>query len=344
MKNPAIIQHFEKQADACENMDSPFTSKLCREFIQVLDGSTNTGSRIENWPSDSAADALALRLCGALHAVVIRNPGDDLAAIYPNGDHKNYRQILSTAIKTHDEELNRWLDLPPQTNETGRAAALLPGLMKISRLSNLPIHLCEIGASAGLNMQLDKFFYEYDALNWGNKNSPVKLKPAMKGNLPDLSGELTITSRIGCDISPLDVKDANEQLRLRSYIWPDQQYRTDRVNGAIDLALVNPPKLLKQDAAEFVESQLANRPDNTAFVLMHSVVWQYLPQSTQDKITKSLHQHGKKAGTSNPVFWLQLEGFGGKEPAASLLLDSWPDHRQIKLANSCFHASWIEFL
>ena len=344
MNNNTIIAHFERQASACQNMGSDFTAKLIRQLAVVLDEKTSTGKRIENWQGDAAADALALRLCGALHAIVITNPDDPLNAIYPDGKHDDYDEILKSAITTHDETLVQWLDLPPQTNETGRAAALLPGLVKISNLSNLPIHICEIGASAGLNMQLDAFHYQYGNAQWGDPNSPVKLMPEMKGLMPELNDHLEITSRVGCDLSPIDVLDPKQQLRLKSYIWPDQKFRVERVKGAISLAMKTPPQLLQMDAAEFVEQQLSTRPDNTAFVLMHSVVWQYLPQETQDKIVNSLNQHGAQADASNPIYWLRLEGFGGKEPAASLLLDNWPNPQKIKMANACFHGSWIEFL
>ncbi len=133
-------------------------------------------------------------------------------------------------------------------------------------------------------------------------------------------------------------------MRLKSYIRHDQKFRAERVEGAISLALETPPKLLQMDAAEFVEQQLSTRPDNTAFVLMHSVVWQYLPQDTQNQIVKSLESHGAQADASNPIYWLRLEGFGGKEPSASLLLNNWPNPQKIKMANACFHGSWIEFL
>ena len=325
-------------------MGSPFTALLCEHLISHLDEKTKTGSRIENWPGDPAADALALRLCGALQSITISKPEDTLGQIYSNGIHSDYTNILTSTINTHDDYLSSWLDLPPQTNETGRASALLPGLLQVSRQTQQPIQLVEIGSSAGLNLQLNQFFYQYEEQTWGDPNSPVKLIPEISGVNPNLKGQLAIASKTGCDLSPLDIKDQHSQLRLRSYVWPDQQYRVDRLNGAIKLALQTPPELLAMDAADFVEKQLANRTRSNAFVLMHSVVWQYLPYQTQRRIEGALHGYGSKADYSNPIFWLRLEGLGGKEPDAKLMLDTWPDHNSITLARSCFHGNWIEFL
>lgn len=344
MQNPTVIAHFRKQASACRNMGSPFTALLCEHLINQLDQHTRTGSRIENWPGDPVADALALRLCGALQSIIITNPDDPLGQIYPHGNHGEFTNILIDAIKTHDDYLASWLDLPPQTNETGRAAALLPGLLHISRQKQQPIQLAEIGSSAGLNLQLQHFYYRYGEQTWGDADSPVRLNPDISGVRPNVEGRLMIASASGCDLSPLDIKDPQSQLRLRAYVWPDQQVRIDRLNGAITLALQTPPEILAMDAADFVEAQLANRTSNNAFVLMHSVVWQYLPRQTRQRIEAALHQYGSKADHANPMFWLRLEGLGGSELDARLILDCWPDHHSITLARCCFHGNWIEFL
>ena len=325
-------------------MGSSFSAKLCEQLTSILDEKSKTGIRIENWPNDPADDVPALRLCGAFHGITITNPNDPLAAIYRNPQIPDFSEILSRAIKTHDVTLYNWLDLPPQTNETGRAAVLLAGLLQISRQSKLPLQLCEIGSSAGLNLQLDRFHYSYRNTQWGNPNSPVKLKPDIKNFDPNIAGKLKIKSRIGCDLSPLDITDPHQQLRLRSYIWPDQPHRMQRLDGAIKLATANPVEIVKMDAAEFVEEQLNNRVPDTAFVLMHSIVWQYLPQSTKDHIENLLHKFGDKATTSNPVYWLRLEAAVGREKMATLLLDTWPNHSHNILANSCYHANWINFI
>ena len=208
-------------------------------MIAHLDEQTKTGYRIENWPGDPAADALALRLCGALQSIAIANPDDALGQIYPDGMHSQYVNILTSTIKTHDDYLSSWLDLPPQTNETGRASALLPGLLSVSRQTRQPVQLIEIGSSAGLNLQLDQFFYQYDAQTWGDPNSPVKLIPEISGKKPNLEGRLAIASATGCDLSPLDIRNPHSQLRLRSYVWPDQKYRVNRLNGAIKTGFAN---------------------------------------------------------------------------------------------------------
>ena len=98
------------------------------------------------------------------------------------------------------------------------------------------------------------------------------------------------------------------------------------------------------DAADFVEQQLTNRPENHAFVLMHSVVWQYLDKQTQNRIEELLSSFGSQAGPANPIYWLRLEWNNEDNLFARLTLDCWPRHQSITLANSCFHGNWIELL
>ena len=46
------------------------------------------------------------------------------------------------------DAVRAWLNRPPQTNEVGRAAALLGGLRHVTAEAALPVRLVEIGASA----------------------------------------------------------------------------------------------------------------------------------------------------------------------------------------------------
>ena len=45
-----------------------------------------------------------------------------------------------------------------------------------------------------------------------------------------------VIARRACDISPIDLEDAAQRLRLRAYVWPDQHERLLRLENAVDLA------------------------------------------------------------------------------------------------------------
>ena len=158
-----IRAHFLAQAKACDGLGSPFTARLCRILAHDLDDSTRTGRTMLGWLGDVRADAVSLRLCGGLHQLVLTRVDAELAAVYPPHDagDDEIAAAVAGAIRRFDDRLAAGLASAPQTNEIARSAMLLPGLLTIARESGsgLPLDLCEIGASAGLNLLFDRFHY-----------------------------------------------------------------------------------------------------------------------------------------------------------------------------------------
>ncbi len=344
--NAVIAGHFEQQAQACDAMGSPFTARVCRTALQLLDSSTRTGGRILAWPGDPRADALALRLCGALHALVLCGDDDRLAAVYPPASANDGKLAieLEAAIRRRDDWICAYLKSAPQTNEIARSAALLPGFLQIARDTMLPLALNEIGSSAGLNLFPDCYRYKYGEQRWGTNDFPTVLAPVIGGKLPDLTGKLTIARRTGADIAPIRLSNPEDLLRLRSYIWPDQPERLARLDAAIAVAQGGACSLVTQDARDFIVERLSARKSGEVFVLFHSVVWQYLHETTKSAITSAMEQAGRQATPDNPLAWLRMEGLGGVEPDAGLHLTLWPGGETRLLARADFHARWIEWL
>jgi hypothetical protein len=72
-------------------------------------------------------------------------------------------------------ELHAALAVAPQTNEVGRSAALLAGLFDLVAASGARrIRLLELGASAGLNLLIDHYFYRGDSWQFGVSDSRLQ--------------------------------------------------------------------------------------------------------------------------------------------------------------------------
>lgn len=343
---PASLgEHFEHQAKACASLGSPFTAKLCRLLIDVLDETTSTGRRVLGWPGDPRADALALRMCGGLHRLVLTGADEALRGAYPPKGVADERltQAVARAISVHDGLLHGWLDSPPQTNEIARSGMLLPGFLAIARETGLPMAISEIGSSAGLNLNFDRFGYYYGGERWGDTGSPVQLAPEVRGAPPPLGGTPDVRSRAGCDIAPVDVADDADRARLRSYIWPDQPARLQRLDGAIALATSHPFEMCRQDAADFIRRQLSARASGAAFVLFHSIMWQYMPRETKNDILAALDDAGRAATRNAPIARLRMEPLDPKDAWATLSLTMWPGGETRRLAKCDFHGRWIEW-
>jgi hypothetical protein len=345
MKPSAIFPHFQSQAESCARLGSLFTARMCLLLAELLDESTATGRRVTGWPGDPAADALALRLCGAMHALALSGKDAALRAVYPprEAEETALRQAVASAIVRHDGVIHDFIDSPPQTNEIARSAMLLPGLLLVARETGRPLAIGEIGASAGLNLNLDRFHYAYGSAEWGGSASPVRLSPEVRGKVPPLDGRLEVISRAGCDRLPVDIADPLERLRLKSYLWPDQPYRMERLEAAMAVAAAHPYRLRAEDAADFVRRELAERPKDAAFVLMHSIMWQYLPEATKARIAATLRDHGRQASETAPIAHLRMEPIVGESGYAVLDLTLWPGGENRRLAKVDFHGRWIEW-
>ncbi|MBX3579221.1 MAG: DUF2332 family protein [Rhizobiaceae bacterium] len=339
-----IRAHFRSQADACERLGSPFTALLARIAADVLDVYTQVGGTVLNWPGQARDDAVALRFLGALHALVLAGADRELAALYPPhaADPEGLRHLMPAVLERHADRIIRSLASPPQTNEVARAAMLLPGLLAVARRTDLPLALFEIGASAGLNLNLDRFHHAYGNAAWGDSGAAVRLAPEVRA-APPLDGRLEIAARRGCDISPVDLADPEARLRLRSYVWPDQALRRQRIDAAIELALNRPVVVEKAEALDFIRRHAAQPIPGVARTLVHSIMWQYMPQSTRHAIEAEMAAIGKGASEQSPLAWLRMEPLDTAQPHALLTLTLWPSGETLELARCDYHGRWIDW-
>ena len=63
----AILSAFGQQIGWCERLGSPLTAEVLTLLAQDIGGGGAGASLVDAWPGDPAADALPLRLAGALH-------------------------------------------------------------------------------------------------------------------------------------------------------------------------------------------------------------------------------------------------------------------------------------
>jgi hypothetical protein len=336
---------FRRQAVACRSLGSPFTADLCELLAERLDGSTDFGRRILDWPGDPVADALALRAAGALHGLVRSGRAAALALVYPPHDPPSDALwgALRPALSDHQGFLAAFLDSAPQTNEVKRCAALLGGCLMIAAWTGHPLNLLEIGSSAGLNLALDRYRYDLGAVAWGSSDAPVLIRSAWQGDPPPLDAPLIVASRRGCDIRPLDPALPADRERLLSYIWPDQVDRLATTAAALDDSARAGQRVEGADAADWIEARLAAQPaPGHARVVMHSIVWQYLPAAVQARIALCVDEAGRAATREAPLAWLRMEPDDAGE-GAGLRLTLWPDGRDERLGRADFHGRWVRW-
>jgi hypothetical protein len=341
-----VRRHFRKQAAACARLGSPFTARLLELAAERLDRAGALSRTVLGWRGDPLADALALRLAGGLHALVLSGAAPELAAAYPGGARADDPAALwpevAQALEAHADYLGRFLERPPQTNEVARSAVLLGGFLTVAAETGLPFRLLEIGASAGLNLLFDAYAYDLADASWGPQDAPLRLSPTWEGALPVLV-PVEIRARSGCDRAPIDPRRPDDCLRLRAYVWADQPARRHRLEAALDVVAGTDLRVERADAADWVERHLAEPVSGAATVLFHSIVWQYLPRETRDRVAAAIARGGRRAAPDSPLAWLRMEPAADRAHA-ELRLTLRPGADERLLAHADYHGRWVRWL
>lgn len=339
----AIRQAFADQADWARRLDAPFTLILCETLGAIVDGTTEVGRRILGWQGNPRADALVLRLLGGLHAMVRGGEAPALAELYPPNPTPDPAVLATRLGETlADPRLLPWLNSAPQTNEVARSGMLMPGMMVIAAATGLPLRLFELGASAGLNLRMDRYRYDFAGQKSGPDQAPLELTPAWQGPPPP-PATVTVVERRGVDLAPVDVRDAAGRARLLAYVWPDQTDRIERLTAAMTAFAADPATHDAGDAAPWVEQHVTLQP-GSATVVYHSIAWQYFPRDTQARIIAHMAKLAATATATSPLAWLRCEFEQADAPRPTLRLTMWPGGEDRLLAYGHPHGATVEWL
>lgn len=307
--NERILAHFQEQARLCAEYGSPFTGALIDEMARDLEANGPIAELVDAWRTNPRADALAIRLTGALHAAMLMGRDPVLANVYP-ARNPNWRMqdvwpVARAFLARESSWIKTFIQSPPQTNETRRSIALLAAFLTFAKTWAGPIDTLEIGASAGLNLYWDRFAYRTAQWSWG-ETGPI-IDTAWSGPPPPVEARPVVRTCAACDLNPLDVRDDQQRLQLKSYIWPDQAERLARFDAAAELAIANGVRVDRADAATWLAEKLAARADDAATIVYHSVFLQYPPRETRRAIVSAIETAGASATLRAPVAWVRME-------------------------------------
>jgi hypothetical protein len=348
-----LLQALALQAGACERLGSPFTARVLRALGASLERDGALAALLADWHLPPVPSALALRLAGALHALVLDGAAPGLAAFYPDGpasgreepsgDDRSLERAVEAALVVHGPVLADFLAQSVQTNEVQRSAVLLPGLLEVARRVQAPLRLLELGASGGLNLLPDCWHYRFGRRGWGTPDAPLHLAPAWSGPLPPLEAPLAIRARRGVDLHPLDFRDDAVVRRGLAYLWPDQRERTQRFRIAVTALRASAVRVEQGDVAVWLPRALDDQAGEGPTVVFHSIFWQYLPPETRRVTEAAIRDAGARASAAAPVAWLRYE------PEADgrhfeLTLDLWPGPgERIRLARAHPHGASVDW-
>lgn len=337
-------QAFRIQEHYCRTMDAPRYAAICAAVAEGLTRTTVVGRRLLDWPGEPTKDALPLRFIGGLHALVLAEADTGLARLFrEQGSVEEIASELERVLAEHEAALLPWLDGPPQTNEPGRSAALMCGLMDVARRHGPKIEILEIGSSAGLNLLIGRYGFDLGGTQVGPADAPIRLTPDWNGPAPAPVAVDVVAAR-GCDVAPMDAADPAVERRLSAYVWAEKPERLARLATACAMVRAHGVRIDHADAADWVEQRLAEPQDpGVARVLMHSVVWQYLPDDSARRVRAAMTAAGARATPERPLAWVMMEP--NRAIAHQVIrVMSWPGGGEpTVLGVSHAHAAWIRY-
>lgn len=340
-----LPEAFANQVDYCCANGSPITARIVSAIAAQLNHPAPGPfiEQIRDWQGAPMADAVPLRSAGALHGLHLSGMAPELAPIYA-GQAADDNALIGEVSLKHATFLLPWLESPPQTNEAGRSCGFIAALLWLAQ-QGLPPHFeCfEIGSSAGINLMIDRYHYELGGVRVGPVDPVMRFTPEWRG-LPPPDHKFAIESLKGCDVAPLNLTNTAQALKLKSYVWPEQAVRFERLEAAIAAAKISPPDLVRMNAADFVEAQLAlPQMEGTTRLLMHSIVWQYIPDDQKARVTKAMEAAGKRATPEKPLAWIALEA-NRTLLNHGLSVRHWPaDGDSNLIAAAHAHGAWLEW-
>ena len=329
------------QSAACGYVGSPLYAGLLDRAADDFESAGPTRRVLAGHERDPKDSALALRLMGAVHRLVLEGAAPELAERYgaADGDGERNWTAFRAVLEERAERLGPLVERPVQTNEAGRCAALLPGFLAVASSSGLPLRLLEVGASAGLNLRWSAYRYETGGFSWGPADSPLRIAFEVDGGTMPPPTAASVAERVGCDASPVDLETEDGRLTLLSYTWPDQPLRMERLRAAFELARTLPAPVERANAVEWAGERLAEPAPGRATVVYHSVVMQYLSEAEREEFRRVVEAAGARARDDAPVAWLRMEPDGER---AAVRITTWPGGEERLLARAGYHGTPVD--
>lgn len=234
--------------------------------------------------------------------LVFEHPDCELAQFYPYLtahprpiEEKMYPVFRQFCLE-HVEALRRILSgARLQTNSVGRCSYLIPALQRVYEAAgSRPLFFIEVGCSAGLNLNLDRYGYWYnDLFVTGDSTSPVQLHCTLGGTKPTVAIP-PFVERVGIELFPLDLSNDRDVRWLRACIWPDQLQRYRDFDAALTLARHYPPHVLVGDASEQLPALLETVPTETTLCIVNSFSLNQGPAHVKKRIEQIVADFSQK--------------------------------------------------
>lgn len=289
-------------------------------------------------------------LLGAVHFLLLRGADHPLRQHYPDLGGgavagEDPFPLFQDFVAVHRGDVERLVETRvTNTNEVGRSAILHPGFRALGMRTESPLHLIEIGPSAGLNLIWDRYGVRY--LRDGKAVASIAPGAALvidcdlRGDgVPPAGPAPEIAGRLGLELNPVDLSNVDDRDWLRALMWPDQVSRLHRLDRAIELFAKENPPIRHGNALELLPDALADAPETRAVCIYHTIAIYQFSSAMKEALENIL----TVAGLRRTIWRLSFE-FDGKDGLLSLIRYRDGTREETLLAKAHPHGAWIAWL
>jgi hypothetical protein len=276
---------------------SPLYQSLCKVVAQDQ-------SILELLTQRRKGQQASYLLFGAVHYLLLSGVQHPLGNFYPSlvnalaDDPREAGPVLLDFCHAYRDELGKLVRTRlVQTNVVKRAAGLLVALWAVRRRCKQPVHLIEVGASAGIHLHFDRYRYVIGGRVFGQRDAKVVIETQWRGKEtpPHLDDMPPIVSRVGIDLNPVDVADPSERLWLRALVWPENQHEADLLAAALESVAKEPPTIVAGNAIDVCPRLAQHLPAGEPRVVFHAATRMHVPierRTAFDEAIDAVGEHG----------------------------------------------------
>jgi hypothetical protein len=256
--------------------------------------------------SRGRAGAAPMHLFSSVHYLLLRNPQDALSRYFgtltaqPAAPATVFPEFLRYC-REHREEILQLLETRTvQTTSADRCKTVLPLLSRVADEAGEPLHLVEVGCSAGVLLTFDQ--YAYDAQGRGRlgaADAPLTLKLSVTGGPPLRIPK--IGTRVGLDLHVLDVSSEDERRWLLALSFPEQREQQRTLATALNVVAQTPIRMIEGDALHTLPAVLAEIPD--PLCVFHSACLMYWTAQAKEALEELL----VKASANRSFYRVSIE-------------------------------------
>ncbi|MCY3821387.1 MAG: DUF2332 domain-containing protein [Gammaproteobacteria bacterium] len=288
-------------------------------------------------------------LFAAVQYLLLNGLDHPLAAHYPiiSGEPRPlepaYPQFREFCLEHRERIVELISTRLTQTNVVRRCTCLLPAFSIVCRETSSPLALIDLGASAGLNLNFDRYAYSYqrdgrEILRWGSDSAQIRLEAELRGSgeLPPIPPAIPVASRDGIDLDPVDLANPDQHLWLRALIWPEHVERHQQLIDAATEFKDSDIRMHAGDAARVLPALIESVSSDHALVVYSTIALHQFPRESRQRIADTL----AAASAERLVWQIALEG---NDPELSITRYRNGTGETEMLASASPHGWWIEW-